>query len=155
MLYFEKLAKKIVEISRIKIRIYLFGSQAREGKGRSGDIDMIFELEEAFFEAYKERCQFAGLHYISGVEDPLSMFWEYYSPKMIRNEAALETIGLTSEEAEEMLEKEETGLINRLDIICLSEGWKEGKRYRELNKEFSRQDPKFMENLAKEAILLS
>jgi len=157
MLSFESLAKKIVAVSKIKIRVYLFGSQARKGGGesRSQDIDIVFELEEPFFEEYKERCQLAGLHYVCGVYDPLSMYWEYHSPKTLRNEAALETIGLAPEEIEGIFIEWRPNLIDELDIICLPRGWKEGEKYRDLDKEFSRRDPKFMENLAREAVLLS
>lgn len=99
-------------------KIWLYGSITRRFfQGR--DIDLVFEVDQAAFDSYAHQCATNGTHPLSADprEHSHGMYFEGFSPKVLRSAAALAVVGVTIEGLDLDIPKA------ALDIVCLPEKW--------------------------------
>lgn len=148
----EALAKRFKQVNA-NIRVYLFGSVARDRIGR--DLDFILEVTDAVFQDYADRClDSLGVHWaVNRLVDPGDYFWTYYAPNAVRSEAAFAALGAKSDTA--FLEASAAAgvPVDQLDIICLPEGWNvpESTVQMLLSAALNADDPQFLENVIRDA----
>lgn len=153
------LANAIKALSRAPRNIYVFGS-ARHEISCGQDIDLLIEVRSELFLQFCRRCFINGIDHILPVvyrdascEDN---FWNYFSPREVRSEAALKVLGVSRDD---ILKTDGMDMPRKaLDIICLPVGWNVSPIFEELQIGISaahkNADSYFMQNLRDSAVLI-
>lgn len=153
------LARAIKDRSQAPGNIYVFGS-ARSRKDGGNDIDLLIEVSPELFDQFRDECDTEGIGHIAPVVHRDAScdgnFWNYFSPREVRSEAALKVLGVSRDD---ILKTEDMNIPRKaLDIICLPVGWNVSPLLDELQAEISalykNVDPRFMQNLRDSAVLI-
>ena len=146
------------------VKIYLFGSRAREAvapptpeeefdisKGafeKARDIDLLFEVDMETFLFYEQECQKHSLNFFTNIPyDPMDLYWEYHSPKKLRLSAVLDTLKINMP----MITKINRAFnnIGEFDIIILPFYWRKNKRILRI---INAYDKNFSKKLERDAL---
>ncbi len=153
------LARVIKARSLVSGDIYVFGS-ARSRKDGGNDIDLLIEVSPELFDQFRDECDTAGIGHIAPVvyRDAScdGNFWNYFSPREVRSEAALKVLGVSRDD---ILKTDGMNIPRKaLDIICLPVGWNASPLLEELQVKISASyknaDSHFMQNLRDSAVLI-
>lgn len=148
------------------IKIYLFGSRAREAVApqpanedsdildgifeKAQDVDLLFEVDTKTFLHYQQECQNHSLNFFTDIPlDPHDYFWEYFSPKEIRLSAILKILKIDASMMTKIYEA--FGYMGEIDIIILPFNWRKNKQ---IIQAINSYDRGFSRSLKKDAILL-
>lgn len=153
------LARVIKARSLVSGNIYVFGS-ARHEISHGQDIDLLIEVDSELFLQFSRECFVAGIDHIAPIVHRDAScdgnFWNYFSPREVRSEAALKVLGVSRDD---ILKTDGMDIPRKaLDIICLPVGWDVPPIFEELQAAISAAhrsaDPNFMRNLRDSAVLI-
>lgn len=153
--FLKKIGKLFAKNFSGKIKVYVFGSTARRIKKegwfalRKPEIDFLFEVEFEEFSTHATRCQEQSVDFTSGMPyDPLSAYWDYYSPKEVRFSAIAEVLKISDLLIKEIVENLDTSVI---DTLMLPFDWKE---MMDILKAINSRDPDFSDHISEDILLV-